>query len=383
MDPQEYRSLESGRPIRAPNGIWAFIPNPLPPRIDWAPLVLPISEAERDLSRLATQSSAFPFPRLLIHPFVRNEAVLSSRIEGTQASLTDVYTFEAIQLSFFERVNDAREVFQYVRAMDFGLERLKTLPVSLRLIREVHKILTENVRGGMLTPGEFRRSQNWIGPAGSTPATAPFVPPPVEEMHLALDSLEKFIHSDHQIPPLARVAMIHYQFEAIHPFLDGNGRVGRLLIVLLLCEWGLLPYPLLNLSKYIEHYRQEYYDLLLAVSQKGAWEPWLRFFLRGISEQSREGVARMARLQKIRENQQALAEADRNPPRMSAVIDFMFSRPIFSAKQVSSALKIPFKTASDYIEKLVHAGFLRETTGFSRNRIYQSDEILQAIQDEF
>ena len=311
---------------------------------------------------------------------MRNEAVISSRIEGTHASLIDVYAYETAQLSFFERTDDVREVYNYVRAMDYGLDRLTTLPISLRLIREIHEKLMEGVRGGALTPGEFRRSQNWIGPMGSTPSTAPYVPPPVEEMYQALDALEKFIHANTDIPPLIRAGMIHYQFEAIHPFLDGNGRVGRLLIVLLLCEWGLLPQPLLNLSVYIEHYRQEYYDLLLGVSQKGAWEAWLRFFLRGVSEQARESVFRMERLQEIRVKYQPIVERDRNSLRMAAVIDFLFSRPVLSVRQTSEGLGIPFKTAQAFLLKLVQAGVLREITGYARNRIFQADEILRAVQ---
>ena len=381
MDPKDFQNQEAGKVIRTQTGFWVYLPHPLPPDITWSlSLVSALSNAERDLSRLATLVGNFPFPRLLIQPFIRNEAVISSRIEGTRASLEDVYTFETAQLSFLEQTNDVREVYNYVRAMDYGLERLKTLPVSLRLIREIHEKLLENVRGGSLNPGEFRRSQNWIGPTGSTPSTAPYVPPPVEEMHQALDALEKFIHVDTQIPPLVRVGMIHYQFEAIHPFLDGNGRVGRLLIALLLCEWGLLPQPLLNLSTYIEHYRQEYYDLLLAVSQKGAWESWLEFFLRGISEQSQDGVFRMQCLRDLRTKYQIIVDKDRNPERMSTVMDFLFTRPILSVRQASDGLGIPFKTARDYIEKLEQAGILREITGHARNRIYQSDEILKAVQ---
>ena len=364
--------------ILTPTGFWAFLPNPLPPKIDWPlSLVSILSEAERDLSQLATLVSTFPFPRLLIQPFIRNEAVISSRIEGTRASLVDLYTYETAQLSFFERTDDVREVFNYVRATDYGLERLKTLPVSLRLIRELHEKLMENVRGGTLTPGEFRRSQNWIGPLGSTPSNAPYVPPPVEAMHQALDALEKFIHSDTEIPALIRAGLIHYQFEAIHPFLDGNGRVGRLLVILLLCEWGLLPQPLLNISAYIERYRQQYYDLLLEVSQQGAWEDWLRFFLRGVSEQARDGVYRMERLREIRVSYQHIVDKDRNPDRMAAIIDFLFSRPILSVRQTSDGLGIPFKTARDYLAKLEQAGMLREITGYARNRIFQADEIMK------
>lgn len=381
MERKEYVSQEAGKVILAAGGFWAFVPNPLPPEIIWsAALVSALSEAERDLSRLSALIGAVPFPSLLIQPFIRNEAVLSSRIEGTRASLADLYTYEAVQLSFLERGPDVHEVHNYVRAMDYGLARLKTLPISLRLLRELHEKLTENVRGGTLTPGEFRRSQNWIGPAGSTPSTAPYVPPPVDEMHQALDALEKFIHAETQIPALIRAGMIHYQFEAIHPFLDGNGRVGRLLIVLLFCDWGLLSQPMLNLSTYIEHHRQEYYDLLLRVSQKGDWDTWLRFFLRGVSEQSRESLARMVLLQELRTGYQELINQQRNAPRMAAVVDFLFSRPVFSIQQMAQELQIPFKTVQAYLQKLERAGVVQEMTGKTRNRIYQADAILRAVQ---
>lgn len=338
-----------------------------------------LAQAERDLSRLTTLTAAFPFPRLLIQPFMRNEAVLSSRIEGTRASLVDVYAYEAEQLSLFEQTDDVREVYNYVRAMEFGLERIKTLPISLRLIREVHAKLMENARGGNLTPGEFRRSQNWIGPVGSTPLTAPFVPPPVEEMHHSLDALEKFIHENSELPALVRAGLIHYQFEVVHPFLDGNGRVGRLLVVLLLCDWGLLPQPLLNLSAYFERNRQAYYDHLLAVSQGGAWGDWLQFFLRGVSEQSLESVTRLDALQALRTRYESLVQADYKPERMAAVVDFLFTRPVLSIRQLSEGTGMAFKTSQAYLTKLVQAGLIREITGFSRNRVYQSDEILQAL----
>lgn len=380
MNPEEYQFPEAGQVIRTPTGYWAFLPAPLPPVLSWSlPLVSMLAQAERDLSRLTTLTAAFPFPRLLIQPFMRNEAVLSSRIEGTRASLVDVYAYEAEQLSLFEQTDDVREVYNYVRAMEFGLERIKTLPISLRLIREVHAKLMENARGGNLTPGEFRRSQNWIGPVGSTPLTAPFVPPPVEEMHHSLDALEKFIHENSELPALVRAGLIHYQFEVVHPFLDGNGRVGRLLVVLLLCDWGLLPQPLLNLSAYFERNRQAYYDHLLAVSQGGAWGDWLQFFLRGVSEQSLESVTRLDALQALRTRYESLVQADYKPERMAAVVDFLFTRPVLSIRQLSEGTGMAFKTSQAYLTKLVQAGLIREITGFSRNRVYQSDEILQAL----
>lgn len=381
MDPKAYRSERAGKAVLTQAGFWVFIPNPLPPQLEWTlPLIATLSEAEQALSRLSTLIQVFPFAKLLWQPFTRYEAVISSQIEGTQASLSDVYAFETAQLSLFERLEDVREVHNYVRAMDLGMENLNTLPISLRLIRALHRSLMEGVRGGSLTPGEFRRSQNGIGPPWSTLLSAPFVPPPVEEMNQALDALEKFIHAEMDIPALIRIGLIHYQFEAIHPFLDGNGRVGRLLTSLLLFAWGLLAQPLLNLSVYFERHRQEYYDLLLGVSQQGVWEDWLRFFLRGIREQAQESLFKLEKLQGIRAKCQPIVEQERNSVRMAAIVDFVFTRPVFSARQLAEGLAIPFKTAQAYLEKLVSAGFLREITGFSRNRIYQADEILNAVQ---
>ena len=378
----DFRSTKAGKAIRTRNGYWAFIPAPLPPELDWSPALLTtLSEAERELAKLTTIAGNFPFPRLLIQPFIRREAVLSSRIEGTRASLTDLYNYESAQMSFLERDDDVREVHNYVLALDYGLERLQTLPVSQRLIRELHARLMKGVRGGQFTPGEFRKTQNWIGAAGSTIETATYVPPPVDEMKTALGAMETFIHVDTELPALVRAGLIHYQFEAIHPFLDGNGRVGRLLIMLLLREWGVLSQPLLNLSAYFEHYRQEYYDHLLAVSQHGKWEEWLRFFLRGISAQAQDSVFRMTRLQGIRTRYEELVRADNNPQRMSAVIDFLFSRPILTLRQLESAQDIPYMAAKRYVDKLVAAGVLKETTGYARNRVFMAYEVFQALEN--
>ena len=382
MKPGDFHSSKAGKATRTQNGYWAFLPAPLPPGLDWTPiLITALSDAERELARLTTTAGNFPFSRLLIQPFTRREAVFSSRIEGTRATLADLYNYESAQLSFLEPDNDVRKVHNYVLALDYGLERLETLPVSLRLIRELHAKLMEGVRGGQLTPGKFRRTQNWIGPAGSTIETATYVPPPVDEMHGALDAMEKFIHADTDLPALVRASLIHYQFEAIHPFLDGNGRVGRLLVMLLLREWNVLPQPLLNLSAYFEHYRQEYYDHLLAVSQRGKWEEWLRFFLRGISAQAQDSVFRMTRLESIRARYEELVMADRNHQRMTAVIDFMFSRPILTLQQLETALDMPYMAAKRYVDKLVEAGVLKETTGYSRNRVFMAHEVFQALEN--
>jgi Fic family protein len=264
--------------------------------------------------------------------------------------------------------------------MRYGLERLSTLPVSLRLLREIHKVLMEGVRGEHLTPGEFRRTQNWIGPADSTLASAPFVPPPVAEMHQALDALEKYIHSPSNVSPLVRAALIHYQFEAIHPFLDVNGRVGRLLVVLLLCEWGLLPRPLLYLSAYFEAHRLEYYDRLLAVSQRADWAGWLRFFLQGVSTEALDAVARIERLQALRDEYRTRLQTERSARRLMQALDVLFERPILTIRQMEEALKAPYRTAQRCIERFEELGFLRETTGRARNRVYRANTILQAIE---
>ncbi len=382
MDPNDFSSMSPGRVLRTTKGYWAFIPNPLPPLIKWSTtLISALGEAERNLGRLAGLADMLPSPHILVRPFIRREAVLSSRIEGTRASLVDLYHFESAQLSFFEDTSDVRDVHNYVRALDYGLERSKTLPVSLRLIREMHGILMEGVRGEHLTPGEFRRSQNWIGPPGSTIETATIVPPPIDEMHQALDALEKFIHAPSDIPQLVSAGLIHYQFEAIHPFLDGNGRVGRLLVILLLIEWGLISQPMLYLSAFFEAYRLDYYNRLLAVSQRGEWENWLLFFLKGISSQSLDAITRIERLEQLRNAYRERLRTERAAARLLQTIDVLFERPILNIRQLEAALGVPYRTAQRYVERLEEIGILREVTGHARNRIYRADEILEVLEE--
>jgi Fic family protein len=381
MDPSKFQASTSGKVVRQPQGYWAFLPAPLPPTLTFSPsLVTALSAADRALGELHGLGGALANPHLLIRPLARREAVLSSRIEGTRASLDDLLAYEATQLSFLEPGSDVREVHNYVRALEYGLERISTLPISLRLIRELHARLMEGVRGDVWTPGEFRRSQNWIGPAGSTLGTAPYVPPPVEEMLTALGDLENFIHAPSDLPPLIRLGLIHYQFESIHPFLDGNGRVGRLLLALLLSAWQLLPQPLLYLSAYFESNRRDYYDLLLAVSQRAAWEDWLLYFLEGIKQQSLDAVDRISHLQALRVQYQAHFQTRRAPARLLRVIDLLFAQPVLTARQVESALEINFPSAQRLIDQLVQAGLLREITGGRRNRVYRADEILKILE---
>jgi Fic family protein len=381
MDPSKFQASTSGKVIRLPQGYWAFLPAPLPPALTFSPaLVTALSAADRALGELRGLGGALANPHLLIRPLARREAVLSSRIEGTRASLDDLLAYEATQLSFLEPGSDVREVHNYVRALEYGLERINTLPVSQRLIRELHARLMEGVRGDVWTPGEFRRSQNWIGPAGSTLGTAPYVPPPVEEMLTALGDLENFIHAPSDLPPLIRLGLIHYQFEAIHPFLDGNGRVGRLLVALLLSAWQLVPQPLLYLSAFFESNRRDYYDLLLAVSQRAAWEDWLLYFLEGVKQQSLDAVDRISRLQALRAQYQAHFQTRRALARLLRVIDLLFAQPVLTARQVESALEINFPSAQRLIDQLVQAGLLREITGGRRNRVYRADEVLKILE---
>jgi len=383
MKTTDFSKKAPGKVIKTLKGYWAFVPEPLPPDVAWSTkLMARLSKADRSLARLAEVGNAFPAPYVLARPFIRKEAVLSSQIEGTNTSFQELLTYEAGQLSLFGDIEQAKEVHNYVRALDYGLARLKKLPVSVRLIREIHGIVMEGVRGELMTPGEVRRSQNWIGRPGATIETARFVPPPVDEMHDGLKALEKFIHDENSdLPPLIRLGLIHYQFEAIHPFLDGNGRVGRLLITFLLVAWELLSQPLLYLSNYFEANRNEYYDRLLAVSQKGEWEEWLAFFLDGVHSQAEDASRRIYKMQQLRLAFRNKLASERNSERLEAVIDYLISSPITSISGAQNGLKLgSYRTAQRYIEKLQELGLVREVTGKGRDRIYLADEILRALE---
>lgn len=368
MKPQDFPSERQRDLIRVGSGelaYWAFVPPPLPPRLTFDNrFVHHLSEAERSLGELAGLARAIPNPHLLIKPFVRREAVLSSRIEGTQADIAELYAYEAGQLALpslkvDEAVSDVREVYNYVQSLEYGLERVNTLPISLRLMRELHEKLMQGVRGEQATPGEFRRSQNWIGPPGCTLNEAVFVPPPVEQMHQALDALEKYIHDPNEYPPLIRVALVHYQFEAIHPFLDGNGRVGRLLNILLMIWWNLLPTPMLDLSAFFEKHRAEYYELLLRVSTHGQWDAWVDFFLRGVAGQARDAVARARRLQNLREEWRKTLLNIRASALQIRLADLLFESPILTIPQAQEYLGVTYRSAKSAVSKLVEIGVLQ------------------------
>jgi Fic family protein len=371
--------MRSGQFVRQPEGYRAFIPAPLPPdppvRVD-DDLSRLLSDADRCLGRLDGVASVLPNPDLFVAMYVRHEAVLSSQIEGTQSTLEDVLEFEA-DTPGAERPKDVEEVVNYVRAMNHGLHRLGELPVCLRLIREIHGELLSRVRGSERTPGEFRRSQNWIGPAGCTLQTATFVPPPVREMHQALDNLEKFLHGAESLPRLIHCGLVHAQFETIHPFLDGNGRVGRLLITFLLCQQGILGRPLLYLSYYLKAHRAEYYDRLNAVRHDGDWEGWLMFFLRGVYEVSQSATNTARAILQLREqHRQATAELGVSGGTAARLLDYLFEQPIVSVRMVEKKLGCAYVTASKLVDQFVGLALLKEITGQQRNRRYRYEPYL-------
>ena len=381
MIPKDF-SERQRRYMSQSGSIWSYIPPPLPPELAWSDeLVAAISVADRCLGQLAGMGRTLSNPHLLIRPFMRREAVLSSQIEGTQASESELVLFE-INPSVEAHAPDVREVANYIRALEYGLDRIKTLPLSLRLIREMHRLLMTGVRGEEGTPGEFRRKRVWIGPRECKLEEATFVPPPPgNALSGCLDALEKFLHIPSSIPPVARMAMVHYQFEAIHPFVDGNGRIGRLLISLLLCLEGILPQPLLYLSAYFERNRSNYYDGLLRVSQAGDWIGWLKFFADGVASEAMDAVDRAQRLLRLRSTYVEELQKARTSALLIKLVDGLFDKPAMRLADVTSLLGVTVATAQKHVDRLVSLGMLKEITGYSRNRIYMARGVLDAIQE--
>lgn len=315
--------------------------------------------------------------------YVKKEAVLSSQIEGTQSSLQDLLDLEADLFAPRHEPSDVDEVVNYVAAMNHGLARLPDLPVSVRLIREIHAKLLAGVRGEHLTPGELRRSQNWIGPRGTTLAEATFVPPPPDQVPDTLGQLEAFLHGDDHLPLLIRIGLAHAQFETIHPFLDGNGRVGRLLITFLLCEKHVLQKPVLYLSHWFKRHRQTYYDRLQAVRDEGDWEAWLTFFLRGVAEVSEQATQTARRILALREEHRTritdhFGRAAGNGHR---VLETLYRRPIVSVKQVREMTGTTNPAANELVRRFVEQGILLEVTGQKRNRRYRYDGYVRLFSD--
>jgi Fic family protein len=368
-----------GRYVRCPEGYTAFVPAPLPPKLDWTPqLVRGLSDADRAIGRLAGEGARLPNPHALIHPFIRREAVLSSKIEGTQATLGELLASEA-GAEVKRSPADLREVANYVVALEYGVRRVETLPLSLRLIRELHEKLMTGVRGDAATPGEFRRSQNWIGRPGSTLANATYVPPPPREMSESLNQFEKFLH-DRSLPPVVQAGLAHAHFEAIHPFLDGNGRVGRLLITLFLIERRVLPSPLLYLSAFFEATREAYYDRLLQVSKKGEWDEWLAYFFEGVARQSEDATDRVTRINALLADWRRKA-SDAGGKAASTLVELLAENPFWTVRRAAERLKVAYTTAERAIEKLQAKGIVECVSDAKRNRVYRATKLLRILEE--
>jgi len=376
----------AGRYIRVAGGYRAFHPAPLPPdpplQFD-RDLQRLLSQADRAIGRLDGTITTLPNPDLFVMMYVRKEAVLSSQIEGTQSSLQDLLSAEA-KIFLDTTPRDVDEVINYVRAMNYGLKRLRELPVSIRLIKEIHKILLEGVRGRHATPGELRKSQNWIGPPGSTLREAVFVPPPPYLVPEALGQWEKFLHQKDDLPVLVKIGLAHAQFETIHPFLDGNGRLGRLLITFLLTERGVLQKPVLYLSHYFKRHRQEYYDALQNIRDQGDWEGWLKFFLQGVVEVSREATLTARRILQLREQHRSLImhRLGRAAGNGLMVLEQLYARPVISVKDVQEITGTTYQAANQLVSRLVDLGILEEFTGFRRNRRFRYAPYIALFHDD-
>ena len=349
----------------------AFVPPPLPPAppIDVLALLDRLSLAERALGRLDGITMLLPRQELFLYMYVRKEAVLSSQIEGTQSTLTDLLRFET-EAQAGQPIDDIREVSNYVDAMMYGLERLEELPLSLRLIREMHERLLQSGRGGTKSPGEFRRSQNWIG--GTRPGNALFVPPPITELDASLGDLERFMHEDEsRLPALIKAGLLHVQFETIHPFLDGNGRIGRLLVTLYLCVHGVLRKPLLYLSLYLKTHRADYYRLLQEVREHGAWEAWLDFFLTGVADtanQAFDAATRIVELFKA-DRERITAESERAGSSLR-IHDLFQQNPYLTSNLLVERTGLTAPTVNAALADLERLGIVEEVTGRRRGRVF-------------
>jgi Fic family protein len=380
VEPSDFPANARGEVRRVVGGgHWAFFPSALPRTIDYTTeLVQLLDTATGALHRLSGVGRLLPNPHLLISPSVRLEAVLSSRIEGTQSDVRDLLRFEAgDNESVAELRDDVAEVLNYVEALDHGIGRIRGgFPLSLRLLRETHERLMSGVRGRHAEPGEFRRSQNWVG--GSSPSDASFVPPPVDAMHVALDDFERFLQ-ERSVPVLVHLAMAHYQFEAIHPFLDGNGRLGRLLVPLVLLERGVLPQPLLYLSGYFDEHRSRYYELLMHTSRTGDFAPWIKYFLGAVATQAVEAEDRTVRLVELQASLRNELLKERASTNVIRTAEMLFNTPYISSNVLSRALDVSFPTAQSAINALVARGDLKEATGRKRNRFYFAARIFDAV----
>lgn len=377
-DPVNTETWQAGSLRRTLEGYEAFYPSPLPLSLDYPEDIVPVlTDATAAVHRLAGASRLLPTPEILIGPYVRIEAILSSRIEGTQATVGELLEFEGAGDDVEPR-GDLQEVVNYVNALNHAISRLPKLPLSSRLIREAHAILMAGVRGEYATPGEFRTSQNWIGPPGATLAKASFVPPPYEEVPDAMKQLETFLQ-DRSLPNLVAIGLAHYQFETIHPFLDGNGRIGRLLIILMMIERGILDEPALYLSAFFEQRRDEYYELLDMTRRTSDVFPWLRYFLIGVTTMASEAEERAVRLTDLqRELRTQLLEGG-GTQTVVRLAERLLDLPYVTASRIAGELGVSFPTAQRAVDDLVAAGILEEITGQRRNRVYLSRRVMDIV----
>jgi len=376
------KESRAGTFVKQPAGYMAFIPKPLPPTppLEYdSELRFALSEADRAVAKLGVLTEFLPNPDLFIAMYVKKEALLSSQIEGTEASLEGVLEFEA-DLKPKDNIDEIKEVINYIKAMNYGMEKVKRSHISLELIKEMHRVLIQGTRGSRRGLGEFRRSQNWVGPPGAALLDATFVPPPPDIVVVAMTELEQFVHAENETPPLVKAGLIHAQFETIHPFLDGNGRIGRLLITLYLFREKILSKPLLYLSFYLKKERTQYYDLLMRIRTEGAWEDWISFFFRGITETSEEAV-RAARdiialkdsiISRLHENRVSSIHAVR-------LIDLLFDTPLTSVPAVAEKLAVSKQTAHGIVTKFNEMGILKEITGKERYRKYLFEDYVRII----
>jgi Fic family protein len=373
----------SGTYANQPSGYKAFIPKPLPPKPPIAfegDLQNLLSKADMSLARLDGIGHILPNVNLLIAMYVRKEALISSQIEGTQASLEDLFEFESGEQP--KNINDVAEVVNYIKALNYGIERLGSLPMSLRLIKEIHGVLMKGTRGGDKMPGEFKKSQNWLGPARATLNDATFVPPPPHEAEKAMGDLEKYMHSQQKLPILIDCALVHYQFETIHPFLDGNGRLGRLLITYYLFWKGVLNKPLLYLSYYFKKRRQEYYDRLDLVRENGDYEQWISFFLNGIIEVSDSAIETSKKILELQSYHRSLLWKKKiSSPLAVGILEKLFYTPYVSVKDIAKGFNISFQAASTLVAQMVKIGILKEITGRKRDKRYVYIDYLNMLSE--
>jgi len=356
----------------------SFIPEKLPPKIEYTQeLVLALSKADSTLSKLSGAGLLLPNPDLLVIPYMKKEALSSSRIEGTRISLSDYFLTEAKGIE--KEDVEATEVGNYLKSMNYALKKIENEPISVELIKEMHKRLMKGVRGNELIPGNFRPVQNWIGPKNTKIQDATFVPSPKEEVEKLINELIEYLNKYDEMPLLIKCALMHYQFETIHPFCDGNGRIGRSLITLYLCKKNKISKPLLYASDYFEKHRREYYEILLNTNKTGKFEDWIKFFLEAIKVQSEDALERTIKIQKLRERYQEKTKNHKQAINLLNVVDLLFKNPFIQINQIAKQLSITYPTAKKAVENLIRLNILKSATEKERNKLFVAHEILDIV----